>query len=154
VAMDTPGHARHHHAYAFGDVCFTGDVAGMKLPRCSYLSVTAAPPQFDPVAYDASLERLHAMGFAKLHLTHFGEVTDVARHLSAYSLRVHQVHECVQGLMERGLRGEALREAFTAAEHEVAVKTGAGASEWHLYESANNAAMCADGIALYCEKAG
>lgn len=154
IALDTPGHARHHLAYALGDGCFTGDVAGMKLPRCPYLSVTAAPPQFDPVAYDESLERLHSMGFARLYLTHFGEVTEVARHLSQYSLRVHQVHECVQNLLEQGLRGDALREAFTAAEHEVAVKSGAGIAEWHLFESANNAAMCADGIALYCEKSG
>ena len=30
TAWDTPGHARHHHAFVIGDVCFTGDVAGMR----------------------------------------------------------------------------------------------------------------------------
>ncbi|HSJ01521.1 MAG: MBL fold metallo-hydrolase [Verrucomicrobium sp.] len=152
TALDTPGHARHHHAFACGDVCFTGDVAGMRLPGCDYLSVTAAPPQFDPVAYDESLERLHSHGFARLFLTHFGEVTDVAQHLANYSLRVHQVHDLVQGLLDQGLRGWDLREAFLEAEHQSAMQAGATESEWSRYEAANPTSMGADGIALYCEK--
>lgn len=152
VALDTPGHARHHLAYAVGGVCFTGDVAGMKLPRCGYVSVTAAPPQFDSVAYAESLARLHGLGFEKLYLTHFGEVVEVARHLAHYSQRVHEVETCVESLLAQGVRGDALREAFTEAECGVAGRAGAGVAEWHLYEAANPAGMCADGIALWCEK--
>src|SRR5512143_2025441 len=29
-ALDTPGHANHHYAYLFGDVCFTGDIGGIR----------------------------------------------------------------------------------------------------------------------------
>lgn len=154
TAIDTPGHARHHHAYAIGDVCFTGDVAGMKLPHCSYISVTAAPPQFDPVAYGDSLQRLHAANFSKLYLTHFGEVTDVSGHLSRYAARVEQCYECVAGMLEQGLKGEALREAYGRVEHAIAEKAGVSDDDWAKYEGANNTAMCADGIALFCEKAG
>ena len=153
TAIDTPGHARHHHAYACEGVCFTGDVAGMKLPQCDYLSVTAAPPQFDPVAYSDSLQRLHEAGFAKLYLTHFGEVTDVAGHLSRYALRVEQVHECITNLLAEGLHGDALRTAYGESEHAVARKAGVSEADWQHYEGANNTAMCADGIALFCEKA-
>ncbi len=153
TAIDTPGHARHHHAYAWEGACFTGDVAGMKLPESRYISVTAAPPQFDPVAYGDSLQRLHAADFSRLYLTHFGEVTDVAGHLSRYAARVEQVHECVSELMAQGLRGEALREAYGRVEHALAAKSGVSEADWHRYELANSSAMGADGIALYCEKA-
>jgi glyoxylase-like metal-dependent hydrolase (beta-lactamase superfamily II) len=154
TAIDTPGHARHHHAYAIGDVCFTGDVAGMKLPHSSYISVTAAPPQFDPVAYGDSLQRLHAANFSKLYLTHFGEVTDVSTHLSRYAARVEQCYECVSSLLEQGLKGDALREAYGKVEHAIATQAGVTNADWARYEGANNTAMCADGIALFCEKAG
>jgi glyoxylase-like metal-dependent hydrolase (beta-lactamase superfamily II) len=152
TAIDTPGHARHHHAYAVEGNCFTGDTAGMKLPHCNYLSVTAAPPQFDPVAYGDSLQRLHAAGFTKLQLTHFGEVTNVSEHLSRYAMRVEQVYETIQGLLDEGLRGDALRSAFHDVEHAVARKAGVTDQHWRLYETANSTSMCADGIALFCEK--
>ena len=152
IAVDTPGHARHHLAYVLGDACFTGDVAGMRLQQCNYLSVTAAPPQFDPVEYAESLNRLHEAHFAKLYLTHFGEVTDVAEHLAGYALRVEQVHEKVSGLMQQGLSGAALREAYREAEREVAANAGANEEQWRDYELANPTGMCADGIALYVSK--
>lgn len=152
TAIDTPGHARHHHAYACECVCFTGDVAGMKLPHCDYLSVTAAPPQFDPVAYGDSLQKLHEAGFSSLQLTHFGEVTDVSGHLSRYAMRVEQVHECIENLLADGLRGDALRTAYGEAEHAIARMAGVSEPDWQLYEGANSTAMCADGIALFCEK--
>lgn len=152
TAIDTPGHARHHHAYACEDVCFTGDTAGMRLPDCAYLSVTAAPPQFDPVAYGDSLQKLQEGGFNSLFLTHFGEVTDVSRHLSHYALRVEQVHDCVEKLLAEGLRGDALRAAYGEAEHAAALRAGVGEDDWLRYEYANSTAMCADGIALFCEK--
>ena len=152
TAIDTPGHARHHHAYACEGVCFTGDVAGMKLPQCDYLSVTAAPPQFDPVAYGDSLQKLHEAGFSKLQLTHFGEVTDVSGHLARYAMRVEQVHECIENLLADGLRGDDLRAAYGEAEHTVARQAGVSEEDWQCYEGANSTAMCADGIALFCEK--
>lgn len=152
TAINTPGHARHHHAYACGGVCFTGDVAGVRLQGCDYLSVAAAPPQFDPVAYLDSITRLHDADFEKLYLTHFGEVTDVSRHLSACAQRVGQVHEHVQELMRQGLSGDALRKAYAQAEHDVAMKVGVSEAQWSGYELANSSAMCADGIVLYCEK--
>lgn len=153
TAIDTPGHARHHHAFLCGDVCFTGDVAGVRLPGCDYLSVAAAPPQFDPVAYNDSIEKLHALKLRKLYLTHFGEVTDVSNHLSRYALRVSQVHEWVERFMAGGLRGDALRKAFHEVEHAFAIEEGLSAADWKRYEAGNSTAMSADGIALYCAKA-
>lgn len=152
TAIDTPGHARHHHAFACGNVCFTGDVAGVRLEQSDYLSVAAAPPQFDPLAYVESITRLHDQNFAKLYLTHFGEVTDVSHHLAQYALRVEQVHDSVRKMVECGLKDAGLRHSFTATESALAIEAGVSDDLWQRYQLANHTGMCADGIALFVEK--
>ncbi|WP_395745685.1 MBL fold metallo-hydrolase [Prosthecobacter sp.] len=152
LAWDTPGHARHHHAFIIGDVCFTGDVAGMRLEHSRYLSVTAAPPQFDPVAYVQSIDRLAAAKFKTLYLTHFGAVSDVAWHLSSYRERVMEVYERVAADFRAGVSVEENRRNYAAAEHAIAMKAGVDEALWEKGEDANVTSMCADGVRLYCEK--
>ncbi|MEQ1751921.1 MAG: MBL fold metallo-hydrolase [Prosthecobacter sp.] len=152
TAWDTPGHARHHHAFVIGDVCFTGDVAGMRLAGTDYLSVTAAPPQFEPVAYVASVNRLAGAGFRKLYLTHFGEITDVAAHLAEYRQRIQAVHEAVLQDHASGFTTEQIRSRYENREHTLATALGVTSSDWARLEQSNNTAMCADGVLLYVEK--
>lgn len=149
TAWDTPGHARHHHAFVAGDVCFTGDVAGMRLEESPYVSVTAAPPQFDPEAYVRSVDRLLAANFRALYLTHFGPITDVASHLAGYRERILEVHRNVRGWVEAGCAAEEIRRRYTEAEQ--------GAAQlppdlWARYQLGNPTAMCADGVRLCVEK--
>lgn len=152
VAWDTPGHARHHHAFVIGDVCFTGDVAGLRLEQNAYLSVTAAPPQFDPVAYVQSVDRLAEAHFKTLYLTHFGAVEDVSWHLGEYRDRIAQVHANVAAWLGEGVGSEENRTRYTAAEHATAMGDWMDEALWEKYEAANNTVMCADGVRLYCEK--
>ncbi len=152
TAWDTPGHARHHHAFVIGDVCFTGDVAGMRLEGSSYLSVTAAPPQFDPIAYVQSVDRLIAANFKTLYLTHFGSVSDVAWHLPTYRQRIIDVDERVAAGFREGISIEENRRRYAAAEHQIAKQAGVSEELWLKGEGANVTAMCADGVRLFCEK--
>jgi glyoxylase-like metal-dependent hydrolase (beta-lactamase superfamily II) len=152
VAVETPGHAKHHHAYVIDGCCFTGDVAGARLQGCDYISVTAAPPQFDPAAYLDSITRLHDAGFEKLYLTHFGEITDVSAHLTRYAQRVTEVDERIAALLECGSPAAERHLIYQKSEHGVAVKCGTCEPDWRRYELVNGTAMCADGIALYHEK--
>jgi hypothetical protein len=124
----------------------------MRLPGCDYLSVTAAPPQFDPVAYADSLQRLHAAKFSSLELTHYGEVADVSRHLSRYALRVEQAYQTIERMLSDGLTGDALRAAYSEAEHAIALQSGISEQDWQRYQCANPTSMGANGIALFCEK--
>ena len=152
IAWDTPGHARHHHAFIIGDVCFTGDVAGMRLENSRYLSVTAAPPQFDPIAYVQSVDRLLAANFKTLYLTHFDAVSDVAWHLSTYRQRVTEVYERVAADFQAGVSVEDNRRNYATAEHVIAMQAGVDEELWQKGEDANVTSMCADGVRLYCEK--
>ena len=152
IAWDTPGHARHHHAFVIGDVCFAGDVAGMRLENSRYISVTAAPPQFDPVAYLKSVDRLAVANFQSLYLTHFGRVDDVAWHLASYRQRITEVYSRVSADFAAGVSVEENRKRYAADEHEIAMRAGVSEALWRKGEDANLSAMCADGVRLYCDK--
>lgn len=122
-AIETPGHAAHHHAWllrgpAQATVAFTGDVAAMVVPNSSFISVPMPPNQFDPSAWRSSLDRLAAERPAALVLTHGGVVAGDERSslafLGAVRRRLDEECEWVQGLvesLERGAfdEGEAIR---------------------------------------------
>ncbi len=151
-ALDTPGHARHHHAFVIDGACFAGDVAGVKLEKSGYLSVASAPPQFDPAAYAESIQRLKAHRFERLFLTHFGEVSDIAEHLDAYASRVNQCHQYIAALLSEGEGSGELTLNYVNSEHDLALSQGVSEKDWQRYELANGAAMGAAGIELYLSK--
>lgn len=151
-AWDTPGHARHHHAFTIGEVCFTGDVAGVRLQNSGYISVAAAPPQFDPDEYLRSVEKLLGAGFSRLYLTHFDEVRDVQSHLSSYAARIRQVSACVKESIEKNETEDETGVRFQEAERSLATQAGVSQELWRVYERANSAAMCAGGIRQYWQK--
>ena len=79
----TPGHASHHVSYrhdATGWV-FAGDTAGVRLPPGDLLLPPTPPPDFDLVAWRASIDTIEAWEPQTLAITHFGDYRDVAEHL-------------------------------------------------------------------------
>lgn len=103
TAIETPGHARHHHAWMLDldglRQCFTGDVAGMRIPGSSFPTLPLAPPEFDRDAWVASIDRLDALDVDRLHLTHFGHVDDPSRHLARVRDRVIRESDFVARLL-------------------------------------------------------
>jgi glyoxylase-like metal-dependent hydrolase (beta-lactamase superfamily II) len=151
TALDTPGHAFHHHAYAIGDAIFTGDAAGARLGGGRYLSVTSAPPQFHLEHTLASIAKLAALDPARLFLTHFGEVTDPATHLAAYADAVELNAEFIRQRLVEGYSGEALSIAYEAFQLEQAFRLGLPAAAWPHYQAINGTEMCAEGIRMFWE---
>lgn len=73
-AIDTPGHAYHHHVYlddATGAI-FTGDAVGVRLPDLGVVRPATPPPEFHLPKAIASIERIAALEPSRLYLTHFG----------------------------------------------------------------------------------
>ncbi|MHC5112983.1 MAG: MBL fold metallo-hydrolase [Planctomycetota bacterium] len=94
--LETPGHARHHHAFVLeiGDerVAFTGDAAGCFVGASpEYVSLPTPPPEFQLGAWIATVERLEEERFDRIYPTHFGCVHDPAAHLGRVkrALREH-----------------------------------------------------------------
>ena len=73
-AIETPGHAYHHHAYlddTTGTV-FTGDAVGVRLQGLDVVRPATPPPEFHLEKAIASIERIRGIGPSQLCLTHFG----------------------------------------------------------------------------------
>ncbi len=106
TAIETPGHARHHHAWLLSCVSdesgvgdesgdggaartlFTGDVASMMTPESTHIAVPTPPPEFDLHAWRRSLERLIAIKPDTLWLTHGCRVADPMGHLRSARRRL------------------------------------------------------------------
>ncbi|MGH2820911.1 MAG: MBL fold metallo-hydrolase [Actinomycetota bacterium] len=78
-AVDTPGHAYHHHSFlddATG-VVFTGDALGARLPDVPRMRPTTPPPEFHLDKAIASMRRVKELAPNEVWPTHFGPIRDI-----------------------------------------------------------------------------
>lgn len=86
LAVNTPGHARHHLAF-FDEptrALFTGDAAGVHLPGTGLVRPALPPPDLDIEALLASVDRMRELGPERLLYTHFGPRGAGVQALSEY----------------------------------------------------------------------
>lgn len=106
-AVETPGHARHHHTFALeldgSSVCFCGDAAAMLLPGTSFVSLPMPPPEFDLDGWLHSIEVLRTGPWSRLLLTHGGAVDDIDGHLDRVVATMHHQVDFIQGLIDQPL---------------------------------------------------
>ncbi|MGH8280089.1 MAG: MBL fold metallo-hydrolase [Gammaproteobacteria bacterium] len=83
--IDAPGHARHHYAVwdALSRGWFSGDVFGLSyrdfdVDGGNYMMPTTSPVQFDPRAWETTLQRLLAKSPAHIYLTHYSRIDTAA----------------------------------------------------------------------------
>jgi glyoxylase-like metal-dependent hydrolase (beta-lactamase superfamily II) len=76
-AFPTPGHARHHLAFAGLDgTVYAGDVGGAGHLNARFLMPEAPPPDVDVPAWVSSIDAIVARGPERLAVAHFGVVDD------------------------------------------------------------------------------
>jgi glyoxylase-like metal-dependent hydrolase (beta-lactamase superfamily II) len=113
--IDTPGHARHHHAIwdERSRGFFSGDTFGLSYREFDvatrpWLTPTVTPVQFEPEPFKASVRRLLGFEPESMYLTHFGRVGDVARLgdmlLEQIDALVALARECAGAQQERHAR--------------------------------------------------
>ena len=155
-ALDTPGHAYHHFAYLFQDVCFTGDIGGVRMFNMRHLRLPMPPPEFNPEVWRRSLERLkyeHALGaFRRIAPTHFGIFEDLGWHLQAAVRELDAIEFWMLRNMPSDPSVEQLREKIVEWFHERAVRTGVDPEALKTYDIANPTWMSAAGIYRYWRK--
>ncbi len=157
TALDTPGHASHHHSYAIGNVLFTGDVGGVRIPGETYVELPLAPPEIRLDLWRESLVRLRTAvqehDITHLAPTHFGIFDDVTPHLDRLAAAIDAADDWTQQILpERTDDSEPLQETVSDWMWEQATANGVDDTTWELYELANPSWMAALGLRRYWEK--
>ncbi|NCF68311.1 MAG: MBL fold metallo-hydrolase [Chloroflexi bacterium] len=146
TALNTPGHAWHHHTYRLGNVAFTGDAAGIQIPETDLVELPAPPPEFKLEVWEQSIDRLLAENFEAIYPTHFGRLNNPVGQLEGLQTILRQAAEFVRVRMESGQDRETIVEAYVAWIQSKA--RAAGLSEYTIKQlnTVNPLYMSADGI--------
>ena len=150
--IDTPGHARHHLVYVLDDLCFSGDVGGVRLPGPMFLRLPTPPPEFHIESWRTSIAKLKDSGFARIAPTHFGIFEDAPKHLDLLASTLEAVEQWMEAMLPNIPEREALREPFASWEYERCNAAGLDQKTLHAYSLAMPLGMGADGIWRYWQK--
>lgn len=152
IPINTPGHAEHHYAYLFEDICFSGDVGGVRIPGFQYLRVPMPPPELHIERWHASVARLRKEKFARIAPTHFNIFDDPAWQLDAVEQGLNSVSRWLEQVMPSDPPADELRQGFTAWMEDEGRQVGLSPEAIKAYELANPLGMSADGLQRYWKK--
>ena len=155
-AVETPGHASHHHVYISDSTCFSGDVCAIRLAGMHYLSVPMVPPEFILEQWRESLRRLQAEfargSFSQLAPTHFGLFPDPAWHLAALSKTLDEVEAWMTTIMPSNPGESELMQAYLSWIGEVMQDEGIPEELLAAYQIVNPPFISVAGIQRYWKK--
>lgn len=126
--MDTPGHARHHYSVwdAHSQGFFTGDTFGLSYREFDnnagpWMLPTTTPVQFEPEAWEQTLERYLSFNPARMYLTHYGMIENVAQRAADLRRGLREYVSIAETLANAPRRHAQIKEALMRlALHELA----------------------------------
>lgn len=152
--IDTPGHARHHHAIwdEKSRSWFTGDTFGLSyrdfdVDGRAWILPTSTPVQFEPEALKATVARLLAAEPLAMQVTHYGRIggsVDEVQRLAAVMLaQVDEMVALAESLRTAPDRHERLKAAlldgYLAHLRAHGHRDGAAAAQWLAMDAELNA---------------
>jgi glyoxylase-like metal-dependent hydrolase (beta-lactamase superfamily II) len=152
LPLDTPGHANHHYAYLYEDVCFSGDIGGVRLQQTKHLRLPMPPPELNLEEWRNSLSRISQHSFKRIAPTHFGLFSDPEWHLAALSKALTEVDDWISAQMPLNPTVEELNQKLTAWAYQRALADDVSEDRLQAYESANPTWMSGYGIHRYWRK--
>lgn len=152
LPVNTPGHAEHHFSYIFEDLCFSGDVGGVRIPGYAYLRAPMPPPELHFGRWRESLARLRSLKFARIAPTHFGIFDDAAWQIDELDKTLASMEKWLEGVMVSDPSIEELRGHFTDWMNNEAREKGLSEDVLRAYSLANPVGMSADGLMRYWKK--
>ena len=152
VPLNTPGHAEHHYAWLFEDICFSGDIGGVRIPGYPYLRVPMPPPELHIERWHASLDRLRREKFKHIAPTHFGIFSDVTWHLDEVDKGLDSASRWLEEVMPSDPSLEQMRQSFSDWMVSEGASHGLDEETLRAYELANPLGMSADGLLRYWRK--
>jgi len=152
LPIDTPGHAYHHYAYLFEDICFSGDIGGVRIPGFPYMRIPMPPPELHLEKWRESVRRLRREKFNRIAPTHFGIFDDPDWQLNELEKNLDAVSRWLEDVMPADPPIEELRQMFSDWMDEQARASGLSEAVTKVYEVANPVGMSADGLQRYWRK--
>ena len=154
LPLNTPGHAEHHYSYLFEDICFSGDVGGVRIPGYQYLRVPMPPPELHLERWHESIARLQKQQIKTIAPTHFGIYDDPAWQLREVDKGLDDAERWLEKTMSEDPSPpiEAMRESFTEWMVEQATEMGLSEDVVNAFTVANPPGMSADGLLRYWKK--
>jgi len=152
LPVNTPGHAEHHYSYLFEDVCFSGDVGGVRIPGFPYLRAPMPPPELHFGRWRESITHLRSLKFSRIAPTHFGIFDDADWQLTELQKRLDETEKWLEQIMPSDPSVEELREKFFAWISEQSRAQNLSEDVLMAYTLANPLGMGADGLMRYWKK--
>lgn len=152
LPVHTPGHAEHHYSYIFEDICFSGDVGGVRIPGFQYMRAPMPPPELHFGKWRESIARLRGLGFKRIAPTHFGMYDDAEWQLAELQDTLDATEKWLEEVMPNDPPVEALRESFVSWMDEQSRIKGLSEEVTQAYIVANPLGMSADGMIRYWKK--
>lgn len=152
LALHTPGHAEHHVSYLFEDVCFAGDLGGVRRPGPFYLRLPFVPPETHLGKWRTSVQRLQETGARHVAISHFGIYPDAQAHLDLSLRLLDETEAWLQAHMNQDLPIETLSTRYTAWLREQGQALGVDEATLDEYDHADPVWMTMLGLERYWRK--
>jgi len=152
LPVNTPGHAEHHYSYLFEDVCFSGDVGGVRIPGYPYLRAPMPPPELHFGRWRESIARLRSLKFTRIAPTHFGIFDDADWQLTELQRRLDETERWLEQVMPADPPVDELREKFSTWMEDQGSAEELSDEVRQAYALANPLGMSADGLIRYWKK--
>jgi glyoxylase-like metal-dependent hydrolase (beta-lactamase superfamily II) len=152
LPLNTPGHAEHHHAYIFEDICFSGDIGGIRVPGQRYLRLPTPPPELVIERWQDSVNKLRRAKFAKIAPTHFGIYDDPKWHLDEVEKELTATSRWLQNCVSTEPDVEQFRTDYGEWVRAEGHARGISDETMEAYDTTNPPYMSADGLRRYWMK--
>ncbi len=154
--IDTPGHAYHHYAIVFSEICFTGDIGAVRVGKTPHLRLPMPPPEFNLELWKESAKKLQVLyergDFNQIAPTHFGIFQDADWHLNNLIRQLDQIETWIEKVMKKSPSLEAFNEEFLRWAETQAQESGLTPDDIQAFEAANPSWMSGPGIYRYYQK--
>jgi glyoxylase-like metal-dependent hydrolase (beta-lactamase superfamily II) len=151
-AVETPGHASHHHVYHWDDAVFGGDIAGVRIGNGPPIP-PFVPPELHVESWLSSIEKIRGLRPRVLYLPHFGAVTgSIEEHLNELQERVTRWSNWFREEIVSGKSDDQLVRVFAEYGHGDLRRGGANDSEVEGYEAADPSYMAVPAAMRYWRK--
>lgn len=151
-AIETPGHATHHHVYHWDDNVFGGDIAGVRIGNGPPIP-PFVPPELHIESWHESIDKIRKLNPGRIYLPHFGLVQGAtAAHLDALDERVGRWSEWLRGQIREGTNEQQLMADFARYEYSDLRAGGASEENAQGYEAADPSHMAVTASFRYWRK--